>query len=364
MWTKKYGKTGKDVSVISFGGMRFPNPADIDASAELVRYAYEKGINYFDTAPFYCDDKSEDICGAAFAHMDRSKFYCSSKCGSPDGATFRESLEKSLKRLGVEQIDFFHVWCVLTMEAWQGRKDGGAVAAAMKAKEEGLIGHVVVSSHLKGEELAQVLGEGYFEGVTLGYCAINFPYRQRAVDAAEELDLGVVTMNPLGGGMIPDNADRFAFLQGSQDRSVVEAALRFNVSQPAITSALVGFSTKEQVDQAVAAVSDFQPFDAQRIEQIRQQVLGAFDGLCTGCGYCVPCPVGVDIPRMMDSYNQNVLYGEPKKMIPRLKYHWGMKPEQAAACSMCGKCEKVCTQHLPIRERLKEIAALGDQETA
>lgn len=81
MRTKKYGKTGKDVSVIGFGGMRFTKPEDIDGSAELVRYAHTKGINCFDTAPLYCEDKSEEIMGAAIRDMKRDSFYVSTKCG-------------------------------------------------------------------------------------------------------------------------------------------------------------------------------------------------------------------------------------------------------------------------------------------
>src|SRR5512133_1860748 len=107
MWTKKYGKTGKDVSVVAFGGMRFPKPKDIDGSAELITYAHSKGINYFDTAPYYCDDKSEEIFGAAIKQLPRKSFYISTKCGEAEGGKLRASLERSLKRLNVDCIDFF-----------------------------------------------------------------------------------------------------------------------------------------------------------------------------------------------------------------------------------------------------------------
>jgi len=358
MWTKKYGKTGKDITVIGFGGMRFLTPQDIDGSAELVRYAHSKGVNYFDTAPGYCEDKSEEIMGAAIRHMKRDSFYISTKCGSADAGAMRSSIERSLKRLNVEYIDFMHVWCLLRPEQLQERVTKGAIGAALNAKAEGLVKHVVASTHLGGEEIATVLESGYFEGLTLGYNAINFPFRARALEAAAKHNAGVVTMNPLGGGLIPKNAERLAFLKGPLDRDVVEAALRFNISQPAINTALVGFSSKEQIDQAVAAVENFTPYTAEHIEKVKSNITSSFEGFCTGCGYCVPCPASVEIPKMMDAYNMKILEGKDEAIRNRLKWHWGLTPDLADACVQCGECEDKCTQHLPIRERLEMISKM------
>lgn len=360
MWTRPYGQTGEDVSVIGFGGMRFDNPADIDGNAEIVHYAYEKGITYFDTAPGYCDQKSESIMGAAFKQMDRKRIIVSTKSNAATPDTLRKDLETSLKRMGVEVIDFFHIWWVTTLEAWRQRVDGGAVAEAVKAKEEGLIKHLAISSHLPGEQLGEVLAQGPLEGVLLGYCAINFPYRQAAVELAGRRGLGVVTMNPLGGGLIPQNADRFDFIRTPGDDTVVTAAVRFNVSNPNVTCALVGLTTRDHVDQAVAAVENFQPYSAEHIASIRENILEAFDGLCTGCGYCLPCPEGIDVPKMMDAYNLLALK-DAEAAKDRLKWHWTLSPAEASSCSLCGECEERCTQHLPIRDRLKEIAELADE---
>ena len=361
MWTKPYGTTGKNISVIGFGGMRFGVPEKIDEMAEVVLHAHQQGVNYFDTAPGYCQDKSEDIMGAAFKQMPRDSFYASTKCSSPDAGKLRQSLEASLKRLNLEKIDFFHIWCVVTLDAWQKRLSGGAVAEALKAKSEGLVDHVTVSSHLQGNELSDVLEEGYFEGVTLGYCAINFPYRQKALDTAAKLNLGVVTMNPLGGGLIPQNPEQFDFLRAPADKTVVEAAIRFNVSNPAVTCALVGFSNKQQVDDAVEAVRNFQPYSESHVDGLREKISDSFDGLCTGCGYCLPCPEGVPIPKLMDAYN-HIILNSSQRLTDRLAWHWQLKPSDAEACSLCGACEAKCTQHLPIRKRLKEIVEQGRKE--
>ncbi len=359
MLYKEYGKTGKKVSAIGFGGMRFTNPQNVDECAEIVFHAYDRGINYFDTAPHYCEDKSEDIMGAAIRQMKPGTFFTSSKSAKANGNKLRGDLERSLKRLGVDTIDFYHSWCLLSLESWEERKVGGAIKELQKAKEEGLIRHIAVSSHLQGEEIVRVLDEGVFQGVTLGYCAINFPYREAAVRRAGELGLGVVTMNPLGGGIIPMNPGRLAFLKTAGDRSVVEAALRFNVSNPQVTCALVGFSSKEHVDQAVAAMEGFQPYPLEQVEKIRDQILESFDQICTGCGYCLPCPEGVNIPQMMDVYNQKILRGgDVKHMQDQLRNHWSKPASHALLCSRCGICEDRCTQQLPIRDRLEEIGKL------
>jgi uncharacterized protein len=359
MWKKTYGKTGKQISVIGFGSMRFAHPEDLDGSAEIVKHAHAKGINYFDTAPFYCEDHSEDICGLAFKSLPRDSFYVSTKCSEPNGDLLRASLERSLKRLNVDHIDFFHIWCLLRPDQIQQRIDGGAVAAAQRAKEEGLISHLVVSAHLGGDDIADLLDRDLFEGITLGYNAINFPFRGKALEAARKHEVGVVTMNPLGGGVIPRNAERLAFLKGPLDQDVIQAALRFNISQPAITSALVGFSQMAEVDQAVAAVAGFSPYPPEHIENLKAKLSASFDGFCTGCGYCLPCPASLEIPKLMDVYNHRILDGTDQAMRDRLKWHWSMAPEIAAECLQCGACEQACTQHLPIMERLSAIAALA-----
>ena len=118
MWCKPYGRTGKNVSVISCGGMRFPNPEDIDGMAELVLYAYRQGINYFDSAPSYCRQNSEVIIGRAVKQMKPGTFYISTKSNKPDGAELRRDLETSLKRLNLQRIHFFHIWYILNREIY------------------------------------------------------------------------------------------------------------------------------------------------------------------------------------------------------------------------------------------------------
>ena len=349
---------GRKTAALGFGGMRFENPQDISASAETVLRAYEKGITYFDTAPGYCEDKSEIIMGEAIKEMKKgsSPFTISTKSNKADGSELRAQLETSLKRLNVDSIDYYNCWYVLTKKDWESRKKGGAVDAILKAKEEGLIKHAVFSTHLPGAHIRDVIEEGYFEGVTLGYSIINFPFRQDGIKAAIENDMGVVVMNPLGGGVVTENEKTFSFLKAYKEQSMLEAALHFLLSDPRITVPLVGFRNISDVDTAVAAVESFKPYTADQIDYIQKRVEGDFNQLCTSCMYCDVCPEGIPVWNFMEAYNHLKLKGA-ESVSDRLKWHWGTDISELDKCTKCLKCERACTQTLPIMDRFEELKA-------
>jgi len=156
---KEYGKTGKKVSALGFGGMRFNKEEydkDIEKCADIVRYASSKGINYFDTAPGYCEDKSEIIMGAAFKNMP-NPFFVSTKSNYWSDKTaddVRRRCETSIERLGVDKINFYHMWCIMNMEHYRNvMAPGGPYEGALKLKEEGLIDHICISTHATGLQI-------------------------------------------------------------------------------------------------------------------------------------------------------------------------------------------------------------------
>lgn len=364
MHYKQYGNTGMKVSAIGMGTMRYDD-ADVKAGrlskcAEVVLYAHEKGINFFDSAPFYCDDKSEEITGIALSQLPRDSYYISSKVNigtfggnfSPD--KFKSRLETSLKRLRVDYLDFYYFWCLMDLESFQRQFDL-MYRSFEEAKQAGLIRNINFSSHMQGNELEEVIRTNAFQGMLIGYNALNYRFRQAGISAAYNNGMGIAVMNPLGGGLIPRNPEIFRYLTEGTDLTVAQAALRFVASHKEITVALCGCTTKEHVDDAVKAVESLTEKPAAEIYAEYENKGLFLNNLCTGCGYCRHCPNKIDIPKYMDAYNEKIL---GNSILDRLKWHWRISAEKAAECIACGQCESLCTQHLPIIERLAEIANL------
>jgi len=356
-----YGTTGIEVSAIGFGGMRFVHQDNVDECASLVKAAYDKGVNYFDTAPGY--GKSEELFGAAFKLMNKTRdekpFYVSTKSMKSEPELIRKDLETSLTRMNLDYIDFYHFWYVLSLEDYRSRRTKGALKEFERLKDEGLIKHICVSSHMTGSDIEKMLHDYPFEGVLLGYSAMNFAYREAGLDAAAKLSRGVAVMNPLGGGIIPQHPERFGFVKSRQSESVVEAALRFLINDPRITIVLAGLSSQQQLAEAIRAAQGYKKIPDETISRIRANLKKAFNELCTSCQYCDKCPQGIAVPKMMDSYNQYMLSGNSADMMERLLMHWGIELEDKYLdnCTQCGLCEEACTQKLPVRQRLKDIRA-------
>ena len=362
---REYGKTGKRVSVIGFGGMRFGKDEEEGVRA-MVRAA-ELGINYFDTAPGYCDDRSEPIFGKAFK-LIKTPFYVSTKSSiqsQPKAGDIRGRIEEAMKRMNVEKIHFFNMWCLMDWEHFERvTAKGGPYEGALKAKEEGLIDHLVFSAHANGEEIRRMCESGLFEGVTLGYNILNHSNRFDGILAAHEKDMGVVVMNPLGGGMIPAGAEKLRFITGDRDETVVQAALRFVVAHPEVTVTLAGMGKAEEVEENAKVGERAAEPDPDMVEAIKERYDELGEVFCTACKYCLPCPAGINIPLILSALNRHRV-GMTKEAPLYYDFFRKMSGDEwvpARDCTECAECEPRCTQHLPIQDLLKEAAKLFEKD--
>lgn len=367
---KNFGRTGKKVSALGMGVSRFQpeeynTPAGMERCAEIIVKAWEQGINYFDVAPTYCGWRAEEMLGMALKQM-HSPVYVTTKSSStqdPTADALRRRLETSLKRLGVEKITFYNMWGILNYDQYLDViKPGGPYEGALKAKEEGLIEHIGFSTHCTGEEIDKILEDNLFEGITIGYNAVNFKYRERGLIAAKKKGLGVAIMNPLYGGVIPQNPQKFDFIRSTQEQTLAQAALLFNASQDAVSVVLSGMVSEQEIMENTACFTEPQKFSDEKISFIKDKIEKEFDTLCTGCNYCAGCPQNIKINQLMLAYNQFVLtdnsVAEFRKYMNDV---WRYTEEVYFECKKCGLCEKKCTQHLPIINRIEEINKFSQQ---
>jgi predicted aldo/keto reductase-like oxidoreductase len=146
---REYGTTGKKISLLGFGGMRFADIDDHDKCVAMMVAAAQGGVNYFDTAPDYFGIKSETVFGKGLAELRRLNlpYYCATKTFESTERGIRREIDAQLKRLEIPAIDFYHIWCITSLGEWRERKNDGVLAAFRKLKDEGLIKHICISSH-------------------------------------------------------------------------------------------------------------------------------------------------------------------------------------------------------------------------
>lgn len=374
MQYRQFGNTGVEISALGFGAMRLPSKHvdgkqvfDEEEGVRVIRRAFELGVNYVDTAPYYCDAQSEVIVGKALKGW-RDKVYLSTKnpIENASGADWRKRLESSLKKLDVDFIDFYHMWGI-NWESYEKEIDvpDGPLAEAKKAREEGLIKHISFSFHDKPENLIRIAETGHFESVLCQYNLLDRANEQ-AIARARALGLGVVIMGPVGGGRLGAPSEVIRKLMPGKTASTAELALRFVLSNPNVSCALSGMGSVAMVEENARVASDASPLSADELERINASMdenKKLAELYCTGCNYCMPCPQGVNIPLNFQVMNYHKVYGiteYARGQYAEIGTNDWMKGKQASECIECGLCEEKCPQKIEIRRQLKETAeALG-----
>lgn len=229
------------VSRLGFGTTRFlqedlKNRKGLSRCIGLVKYAIEKGINYFDVAPTYSNGMAEQILGAAFDNISKP-VYVAAKTGLIIDKTADDVLKRidaSLRVLNKDIIDFYHVWSVMNWEQYETvRSSGGILDGVIKAKEQGLIKHICISLHCDPATTMRIMDDEIFEGITISLNALNYRKWETVLAKAADNKIAIATMNSLAGGLIPIYEKLFAGLDNSND-SVPVKALRFVMRLPGV----------------------------------------------------------------------------------------------------------------------------------
>lgn len=350
--------------MLGFGGMRLPK--DDEEAYRLVRKACECGINYFDTAPSYCDWRSERIIGEAIKDSGKSVFISDKSMVDydPTADALRKRLHESLKNMQVDKFHFYHMWDVSSWEKFKKViKKGGPYEGAVKAKKEGLIEHIAISSHADGKTIKKIIETDLFEGVTLGYNIINADYRREGIEAARKKCIGIATMNSLGGGVIALAQEYFKNLCNEKNFSPVQVALKFVLMTPGVTVALSGMKSLRELKENAETAKEEIIYDEKAVKEIKQFFGALNQKFCTYCWYCLPCSKKIPIPQYLSAWNIDRLKKEDntrsfiyENIVP-LKNMGGL----AKDCIECGICETRCTQKLDVIAILKEMGKKYDE---
>ncbi len=371
---REFGKTGEKISALGFGCMRFPeykegekNFVDQDKVDEMIAYAYENGVNYFDTAPGYCNTNSEAALGQAVKDF-RDKILISTKCFVEAGMGadgYRKLLETSLSHLGTDHVDFYHFWGINRGVYENIILKEGLLEAAAKAREEGLIRHISFSFHDAPEVIKYIVDTSEERGVKMEsmLCQYNLLDRsnEEMIKYVNEKGLGTVAMGPVGGGRLAAPTDLYAKLTGKASIATYELAFKFCLGNPNLNCALSGMQNLDMVQKNVKVASDDTAFSAEEWEKlgVAMEEIKKFSELyCTGCKYCQPCPVGIDIPRIFEMYTYYNVYGLKDHAKNMMTHYVQQEGKTFADCKKCGICEKKCPQQLAIREHLEKVCKI------
>ena len=365
MQYRSFGKTGLRVSALGFGAMRFPcrtdGRVDDTAAVGMLRSAIDQGLSYVDTAYFYHDGHSEEVVGKALKDGYRDKTYVATK--SPlsllkSADDFDRCLEKQLRRLEIETIDFYLLHAV-NRDYWRNIVlKFGLLEKMERARQAGKIRHIGFSFHDDWPTFRDVI-DGYggweFCQIQLNYVDTDHQAGLQGLEYAASKGLGVVVMEPLlGGKLAAPPAAVAACLPPC--RTPVEAALDFLWDRPEVSLILSGMSTPQQVDDNLAyadrsAPGMLTPEDRRRYPEAKRVYETMALVPCTGCSYCIPCPFGVQIPQVFEAYNRTVADADGARE------RYAMLEGRADLCRACGKCQRVCPQHILVSEQMKAAAA-------
>lgn len=369
MQYRKFGKYPLKVSALGFGTMRLPvingdnRNIDENKAIDLIRSSIDKGINYIDTAYPYHGGNSEVIVGKALKDGYREKAILATKMPVwliEKEEDFEKYLKEQLLKLNTNHIDVYLLHA-LNKERFNKLKELNVFKYLDKWKREGIIKYCGFSFHDQYEVFKEIIDFYDFDMCQIQYNYLDTEYQAglKGLKYAKEKNLAVVIMEPLRGGSLAKNPPaKVESILRKVGKTPAEIALSFIYNHEEVTSVLSGMNDKTQVDENIITASKVLPGSLSKeeiksIEEIKKVYMELMKVNCTSCEYCMPCPHGVNIPMNFTLYNEYGMfnkYEECKKMYSHMK-----EKMRASSCLKCGKCEKACPQHLPIRELLEEV---------
>jgi predicted aldo/keto reductase-like oxidoreductase len=357
------GKSGVNVSALSLGTMRWDSEEEC---FQTVNKALDLGVNYLDTSTGYCGGESYKWSAAA-VKARRSEMYFSCKSNwsaAPKADEVRRVIETTLDNCGLDYFDFYQIWGLQTMEVLdQALAKGGMIEGIRKAQDDGLIKiGLGFTYHGIAEQFKAAVDCGEFLCATISYSLANLRHEEQ-VRYATQKGVGVIAMNPLGGGGLADKTQEdIQFLAEGGDGPAY-GALRFVLANKNVATSLIGFQNSDEFEPDFAALEGADKLDENyRTSLITKMAESRFpEGhFCTGCGYCKACPRNVDPPKLMMALRDfDRTEADPETLGAWLQSRYiGTSPQEILAqCTECGECEEKCTQHLKIISQIQRASA-------
>ena len=367
-------KYGNDLSILGFGCLRFPkdgNKIDMEATERQIMASIRQGVNYFDTAYIY--GGSEDALGRILEKNSvRKDVYIATKLPHyliKSRAGLERMFQEELKRLRTDYVDYYLMHMLTDMETWGKLKKLGIEEWIAEKKANGQIRQVGFSYHGATDMFCKLV-----DAYDWDFCQIQYNYLDEHSQAgrkglyhAYDKGIPVIIMEPLRGGklvtMLPQKAKDIIAAYTPQ-RTPAEWAFRWLWDQKEVTVVLSGMNSDEMVAENLATAStahvgDLTQADQAMLKEVVKAIEASMKVGCTACGYCQPCPKGVDIPGTFACYNRVFSESRSAAVKDYLKCTAFRKDSTAASkCVGCGKCEKHCPQGIQIRKELAEASKL------